>query len=256
MESKADLHFHTWHSIDSLISPKAAVDMAVAKGIRVLAITDHDAIEGAKIAKKYAEKNNLPVEIIVGEEIYSNGGHVIGLFLKERIESFQSLEDTLEQLKAQNALIIIPHIEFEEDPLGEYLYRYRVSYTDFLKKPELLDYIHGIETENFQLIEPDFHDKAEFINNEFLKKAHIGSSDCHIKMNFGYSFTLFEGSTASDLKKAILAGTTRAKRTKKSPLLGQALGFLPLLKLPVHLTLQFTYRLLLDTGRSMRRFFN
>ena len=67
MESKADLHFHTWYSVDSMISPKAAVEDAVKKGIKVLAITDHDSIGGALKAQKYAKEKMLPVEIVIGE---------------------------------------------------------------------------------------------------------------------------------------------------------------------------------------------
>ena len=254
MESKADLHFHTWHSIDSLISPKSAVDMAVAKGIRVLGITDHDTIEGAKVAKTYAEKNNLPVEIIIGEEIYSNGGHIVGLFLKERVESFQSLEDTLKQLQAQGAMIIIPHVTFEEDPLGEYIYRYRVSYTDLINRPELLAMIDGVEVENFQLIEPDFPNKATFINENFLQKARIGSSDCHIKMNFGHSYTLFDGQTAEDFRRAVEKRETRAKSSKQGnhAIINQIMGLGPIIKLPFHLILQFSYRILIDVVHTVK----
>ena len=256
MQSKADLHFHTWHSIDSLISPKAAVDLAVEKGVRVLAITDHDSIDGAFAARAYAEKHNLPVEIIIGEEIYSNAGHIIGLFLSERVESFLPVEDTLAELKRQNAIIIIPHLLFDEDVLGEYLYRYKVSYLDLIKNAEFLDAVHGVEVENFSIMEDDFSEKANFMNGEFLKKARISSSDSHIKLNFGYSYTLFEGSTAEDLRKAILEKTTVPVSTKRQQRLAyQLMGWGPIFKFPIHLSLQFSYRVLKSIYNTTKKLF-
>lgn len=256
MQSKADLHFHTWHSIDSLISPKAAVELAVSKDIRVLAITDHDSIDGALAAQAYARKHNLPVEIIIGEEIYSNGGHVIGLFLKERVESFLPLEDTLDELNRQDAIIIIPHLLFDEDVLGEYLYRYKVSYLDLIKNQKFLDAVHGIEVENFSIMEDDFSEKANFMNEEFLKKARISSSDSHIKLNFGYSYTLFEGETAEDLKKAILEKTTVPVSIRHQQRFAhQLMGWGPIFKFPIHLSLQFSYRVLRSFFNATKKLF-
>lgn len=242
-QSKADLHFHTWHSIDSFISPKDAVEMAVKRDIQVLAITDHDTIEGAKAAQTYAVKQNLPVEIIIGEEIYTNGGHVIGLFLKERVPSFQSLEETLLQIKAQNGLVVIPHMMFEEDALGEYIYRYQVCYLDLVNRPDLLAMVDAIEVQNFALIEPQYFEKTHFINEKFLQKAEVSSSDSHIKMNFGHTFSLFDGHTAQDLRTAIQKKKTIPLCIKKKNLVHQISGWGPIVKLPIHLTLQFTYRI-------------
>lgn len=218
--------------------------MAVKKGIQVLAITDHDTIEGAKAAKKYARDHNKPVEIIIGEEIYSNGGHVIGLFLKERVPSFQSLEDTLRQIKTQGGLVIIPHMRFEEDALGEYIYRYQVCYLDLMNRPELLDMVDGIEVQNFALIEPEYYEKTHFLNEKFLKKAEISSSDCHIKINFGHTYTLFEGTSAQDLRKTIEKRKTIPHGVRKQNIIQQIMGFGPCMKLPIHLGLQFSYRII------------
>lgn len=256
MQSKADLHFHTWHSIDSLTSPKAAVEAAVKKGIQVLAITDHDSIDGALAARAYAQKHNLPVEVIIGEEIYCNAGHIIGLFLEERIESFLPVEDTLQELKRQNAIVIIPHLLFDEDVLGEYLYRYKVSYLDLIKNPAFLDAVHGIEVENFSIMEDDFSEKANFMNQEFLKKARISSSDSHIVLNFGHSYTLFEGSTAEELKKAILEKTTVPVSTKRQQrFVYQLMGWGPIFKFPIHLSIQFSYRVLRSVFNATKKLF-
>lgn len=227
--------------------------MAIKRGIRVLAITDHDTIQGALAVQKYVKEHGIPLEIIVGEEIYTDGGHVIGLFLKKKIDSFEPLERTLRNIKKQGGIAIIPHMMFEEDPLGEYLYRYQVSIFDLMHRPQLLEYIDGVEIENFSLIERDFGKKMRFVNTNLLKKAEIGSSDCHIVRNFGHAHTTFEGETAEDLRRAILEKKTKAVMTGQQRVIHQVMGWGPVIKLPVHLVLQRTYRIVIAVANIFRR---
>lgn len=209
MLSKADLHVHTGYSMDSFSSLIWVVHRAIKKEFKIIAITDHETIKGAQWMKKYVKENNLPLEIIIGEEIFSTGGHVVGLFLTHQIESHQSLEDTLKEIKKQGGMAIIPHIGFSERKNHKKFY-FRVSYNELLNHPELLRMVDGIEVTNFTLFEKGYEPKARFINEKFLKKAEIGSSDAHIVPHIGTSFTYFEGSTIEDLKKAILEKKTAA----------------------------------------------
>lgn len=253
MNTKADLHFHTWYSIDSFIPPKTAVEMAIKRGIGVLAITDHDTIQGALAVQKYVAEHAIPLEVIIGEEIYTNGGHVVGLFLRKKVDSFQSLEKTLRDIKKQGGIAVIPHMMFDEDPLGEYLYRYQVSIFDLMHRPQLLEHIDGVEIENFSLIEPDFGKKMRFLNTNLLRKAEIGASDCHIVRNFGHAHTVFEGETAEDLRRAILEKKTRAVMTGQQRIIHQIMGWGPVVKLPVHLVLQRTYRVVMGIALIGKR---
>ena len=81
--SKADTHIHTSYS-DGTSSPEDIVKFAAGK-LQVIAITDHNRIKGAFKAKEYALRNSfLDVEVIIGEEISTKNGHVIGLFFREK----------------------------------------------------------------------------------------------------------------------------------------------------------------------------
>ncbi|MGC9359136.1 MAG: PHP-associated domain-containing protein [Anaerolineae bacterium] len=101
---RVDLHAHTSYSPDSLTSPKTIVRWAKLRGLDALAITDHNTIEGALAVRALKV---LP--IIVGEEISTPEGEVIGLFLTETIPPQPSLRAAIEAIRAQRGVVYAPH---------------------------------------------------------------------------------------------------------------------------------------------------
>ena len=80
----ADLHIHTTYS-DGWPTPRDVVDHAAAEtALDVIAITDHDTIEGALRAAEYAARTSA-LRVLIGEEVSSRQGHILGLFLTNRI---------------------------------------------------------------------------------------------------------------------------------------------------------------------------
>lgn len=79
---RIDLHSHTTAS-DGRFAPSDLVDQALSFDIEVLAITDHDTVDGLAPAKQYVEENNLPLKIINGIEIstvwQNKDIHIVGL---------------------------------------------------------------------------------------------------------------------------------------------------------------------------------
>ncbi|MBI4302141.1 MAG: PHP domain-containing protein [Chloroflexi bacterium] len=100
----ADLHIHTLHSWDCAMGSKAIVRRCLKIGINCIAVTDHNAIAGALELKRVA-----PFPVIVGEEIRSQEGEIIGFFLKESIPRGLSPQDTARRIKDQGGLVCIPH---------------------------------------------------------------------------------------------------------------------------------------------------
>ncbi len=80
--SFADLHTHSSASFDSLSDPRKMIDKAIRLGLTHLAITDHERIDGAQRARDLAPPQ---LQVIVGEEIRSADGDMLGLFL-ERVD--------------------------------------------------------------------------------------------------------------------------------------------------------------------------
>ncbi len=103
--SKIDLHIHTNYSKDCLMSISKLMRVIEKKGLNTVAITDHNEIEGA-LALKYMSKS---FKVIIGEEIMTDSGEIIALFLKEKISPGLSVSKTVEIIKSQNGLVYIPH---------------------------------------------------------------------------------------------------------------------------------------------------
>lgn len=101
---RVDMHSHTMWSGDSTTTPDEIFDAVAASGIDVLCITDHHAIRGAE---ELAEK--LPCRVVVGEEMRTHAGELIGLFLTERVPAGLPAADTARAIRDQGGLVYVPH---------------------------------------------------------------------------------------------------------------------------------------------------
>src|SRR5215467_12130255 len=96
---RADLHMHTTFS-DGWPEPDELVDHARSTGLQVISVTDHDTIEGGLRAAEYAAKRG-GLEVVVGEEVSSRDGHIVGLFLKRRVRPGMSAAATVHAIHDQ-----------------------------------------------------------------------------------------------------------------------------------------------------------
>lgn len=104
-----DLHCHTSASFDSLAAPRAVVRAAAARGLTHLAITDHDRIDGAREAQAHAAVDAPGLAVIVGQEIRTQTGDLIGLFLLEAIQPGLTAADAIAAVRAQGGLVGAAH---------------------------------------------------------------------------------------------------------------------------------------------------
>jgi predicted metal-dependent phosphoesterase TrpH len=106
---KAVIHLHTSFSFDSMTAPMAIVDKAVEHKIDVLCITDHDTIEGSKKACEYAKMHHEEaIKIIIGAEFSTDWGDIIGINIKENIDS-KDPEIVIKNIRKQGGLVLLPH---------------------------------------------------------------------------------------------------------------------------------------------------
>lgn len=101
---KADFHMHTKYSKDCDTPLEAIIARCQKMGINCIAVTDHGTAEGALQMQKMA-----PFKVIVGEEILTPNGEIMGLFLRETIPSGISVEEAVSKIKAQGGLVCLPH---------------------------------------------------------------------------------------------------------------------------------------------------
>ena len=78
--------------------------MNLERGIDILAVTDHNTMAGA-----FEMAERLPIPVILGEEIKSTEGDIIGLFLSEEILRDLSPAETVAAIRAQDGLVLVPH---------------------------------------------------------------------------------------------------------------------------------------------------
>ena len=108
MMLRADMHVHTRFSKDSLSAIDAVLDAALAQGLGAIAITDHDAVEGAFEAQRRAKERGLPLQVVAGEEVTADEGDLLVYFVKKRIAP-GPLSDVLVEAGRQKAVCCAAH---------------------------------------------------------------------------------------------------------------------------------------------------
>jgi len=104
---KLDLHIHSQYSEDAIGSPKDIIKSLKKKGLRGMAITDHNTVEGGLKAVKIAPKNFI---VIPGIEISTADGHMLALDVEKNIAGNLSIQETVEKILDQGGTPIVPHL--------------------------------------------------------------------------------------------------------------------------------------------------
>jgi predicted metal-dependent phosphoesterase TrpH len=141
-------------------------------GINCLGIADHNTIAGAKKMKEIA-----PFSIIVGEEILTLDGEVIGFFLSQEIPSKLSIKETVAQIKAQDGLVCIPH---PYDRLRMSVFRDQVF-------DDIMNDVDIIEAFNARSLSAGSSTRARQLAQKYGKPASAGS-DAHTLPEIGNAY--------------------------------------------------------------------
>lgn len=194
---RADLHIHTLAS-DGVSSVTEILERAEAMGLDVIAITDHERIDAAHAARAMATARGMRVQVVVGEEISTRSGHLLALFIDERIRPWGSLRSAIAQIHEQGGLAIVAH------PLVPYPLTCTSGRTirRLLEDADRAVHPDGIEAFNPTTAGTRWGARApQFVADVGL--AALGNSDSHRAEDVGQAFTTFEGRTADDLRRAI-----------------------------------------------------
>ena len=187
---RVDLHIHTSYSPDAVSNPSDIVQRCLETGLHCIAITDHNTMQGALEVKRLA-----PFPVILGEEIKSAAGDIIGLFLQEEIPEGLSLVETVQAIKYQGGLVCAPH------PLD----RFRGSALGRKAFEELLPDLDIIEGFNAHTILGWYDTSALNVAKRF-NIAVTAVSDSHVTSEIGETYVETEDFevTPERLKFALL----------------------------------------------------
>lgn len=207
------MHVHTTAS-DGTASPADALDWTVEHtDLSVIAICDHNTNEGALEAAEIARAGSYPVEVVVGQEVESTDGHILGLWTPEMIAPGMDAARTVAEIHRQGGIAVAAH------PFA----------------PKWMDK-HGLCRGDTATYDCVAYDAVEVANSTPLMRfanlrarlywranadrlAALGGSDAHMLSIMGTSRTIFPGSTAADLRAAIEGRTTRARGAWFNPAL-------------------------------------
>jgi hypothetical protein len=89
---------------DSTTTPDEVEQAVVDSGLDVVCITDHHAVKGA-----FELFEQLPCRVIVGEEMRTHAGELIGLFLRERIPFGTPADEAARAIRDQGGIVYVPH---------------------------------------------------------------------------------------------------------------------------------------------------
>lgn len=102
---RVDMHTHTEFSPDSRTKLAAFAAAAADAGLDAVCVTDHDTVEGALRLREIA----AAVRVIVGEEISTKDGEIIGLFLEAAVPRALPAEETIARIHDQGGIVYVPH---------------------------------------------------------------------------------------------------------------------------------------------------
>jgi predicted metal-dependent phosphoesterase TrpH len=199
---RADLHMHTTYSDGTGAVEDVLAHVQHATPLDVIAITDHDTIEGALRARELAGKRRYRFEVIVGEEISTREGHLLALFLERRVPPGLCIERSIELVHAQGGLAIVAH------PFNR-VFRHSVQrpvMDRILRQPEV--HPDGIETLNGSFAGIGSSPIAMRLARDTYHWPEIGGSDAHTPTAIGCAHTLFVGRGAAGLRHALRRGET------------------------------------------------
>ena len=102
---RLDMHMHTEYSRDSRVALADFAALARQAELSAVCVTDHDTIDGGLRLREM----DTGLQVIVGEEITTADGELVGLYLEKPIRPGLTAETTIEHIHAQGGLAYVPH---------------------------------------------------------------------------------------------------------------------------------------------------
>ncbi len=203
---KADLHIHS-SAGDGLPAVHEILDHVEKEtDLDLIAITDHDLIEGSLEARDLVARGGYRFQVLVGMEITTLGGHLLAYDLEEPVRMLQPLARTIELVHEQGGFCIVPH------PMSWLtLSLQRWSIERILKDPREEIRLEGLEILNPNLAGRVSYERVMALNEQRFHLPELGGSDAHFLSMIGQAHTFFPGRTVEDFRQALESRTTRAE---------------------------------------------
>jgi predicted metal-dependent phosphoesterase TrpH len=211
LESRADIHVHT-NCSDGQPSPEALARHLAQSDLAVVAVTDHDTIEGA-LRVAAAMSGGLGPEVVIGEEVTSAGGHILALYIERCIAPGLSPAATVEAIHEQGGLAVAAHPLIFPSTAGRRFFL-GVGTLAWTLPFDAVEVVNGTPLAAHANRKARLHHQGAR-----SRPAAVAGSDAHVAAAAGHVHTLFRGTTAADLRAAIEARQTRPGVDRREHLL-------------------------------------
>ena len=201
---QADLQLHTAFGDGMSDARDVLRQVEQATELDVIAVTDHDDVRGALLAREEHARGHYPFDFVPGVEVTTRSGHLLALWVDQPIRSLRPLDETVAAIHRAGGLAVVPHpFSYLTRSVGQRALERVLAQDDPATRPD------GIEVANTSLAGLVTGSKALRLNRERYHLAETGGSDAHFLEAVGTASTLFPGSTADELREAIGRGRTR-----------------------------------------------
>lgn len=195
-----DLHIHSKYSPDSFLQPEKIIKVAKKKGLDGVALTDHNTLKGGLEALKINKDTDF--EIIVGSEIKTEYGDVLGLFLNEEIED-HSFDNVIDEIRSQGGISVLAH-----------------PYRQYNTPEEIVDKVDLVE---------GFNARSKLLQNvkslklaDTFNKFMTAGSDTHVYFEVGKGTV----SVDENIEKSLKKGSTKIEGKESNYYLVHSLSVL------------------------------
>ena len=205
---KADLHVHTSHG-DGMAEPQQLLDyIEEHTDLDLVAITDHDDIEGALALRELWALGRYSFSLLTGTEITTREGHLLALDIDQPLKPFRPLAETIGHIRRSGGFCVIPHpMSWLTRSVG------RNGIDRIVASPDPEIAFDGIELMNQSPAGKVALNRVRAINQRQWRLSETGGSDAHFLHAVGTAYTTYPGHTLADLRAALTHRQTGAGST-------------------------------------------
>ena len=176
-----------------------------ASGLQVAVLTDHNRVDVAQELVARSRDEGIPIALVVGEEITTRGGHLLGVGLTARVPAGLSLADAVAAVHAQGGIAVVAHPLLPTHMAASAHLLVELAEGDLRCRPDALEAMHPMAA-----WVPGWRRRVERLARR-CGYAVVGGSDAHVARSVGRGRTCFHGDTEAALMAAIRGRATWAE---------------------------------------------
>ena len=201
----ADLHVHPSGNAVSAKTARAVYAALRESGLQVAVLTDHNRVDVAQALVARSRDERIPIELVVGEEITTTGGHLLGVGLTAMVPAGLCLADAVAAVHDQGGIAVVAHPLLPTHMAASARLLVELAEGDARARPDALEAMHPMAA-----WVPGWRGRVERLAQR-CGYAIVGGSDAHVARSVGRGRTGFHGDTEADLMAAIRGRETWAE---------------------------------------------